>query len=250
MNKADRNFDDLVQKFDKNIYGTTKGRLRHELLLHGLTQHALPGNTMRILDAGGGTGEMTYSLAQLGHEVTLNDLSHDSLVVAKHKCAEFSDVNYECGPIASLTNTQQYDLVLCHAVMEWVADPEQLLVDLIAKVKSGGCVSISFFNLDAQLFGNMVYGNFHFVMSGMKKRNQVRLTPHSPVAPKQVLQWIDQLPANIMYKAGIRCFHDYLREKSLAEQKYSELLALEKQYCTVEPYLWLGKYFHVIFKKQ
>ncbi|MCY7296384.1 methyltransferase domain-containing protein [Alteromonas sp. a30] len=248
--KNDRNFDDLAQKFDANIYGTSKGRLRHELLLHHLHNVVLVNNKPRnILDAGGGTGEMTRSLLALGHKVTLNDLSADSLDIAKDKCRLFPDVNYSHSSIHNLPKTQRYDLVICHAVLEWASDQQQLLLDLIELTEVGGHISLSFYNYDAQLFSNMVYGNFEFVAQGMKKRNQVRLTPHSPAKPQNILSLLEQLPVNVVHKAGIRCFHDYVREKQLPNEKYDSLFQLEAKYGLEDPYLWLGKYFHIVIKR-
>ena len=37
-NKQDQSFDKFADKFEKNIYGSTKGQLRHELLVHYLNQ--------------------------------------------------------------------------------------------------------------------------------------------------------------------------------------------------------------------
>ena len=34
--KQDQSFDKIADKFEKNIYGSSKGQLRHELLVHHL----------------------------------------------------------------------------------------------------------------------------------------------------------------------------------------------------------------------
>ena len=133
-----------------------------------------------MYDAGGGTGEMTRALASLGHQVTLNDVSADSLAVAKEKCSDYTNISYRHSSIQAFPEEQKFDLVVCHAVLEWVSDAHELLDKLGTLLKPGGFLSLSFYNKDAQLFNNMLYGNFDFVQEGMKKRNQVRLTPHSP----------------------------------------------------------------------
>ncbi|HBY0210244.1 TPA: tRNA uridine 5-oxyacetic acid(34) methyltransferase CmoM, partial [Klebsiella pneumoniae] len=54
----DRNFDDIAEKFSRNIYGTTKGQLRQAILwqdLEPLLAQLGPG-PLRVLDAGGGEG--------------------------------------------------------------------------------------------------------------------------------------------------------------------------------------------------
>ena len=84
--KPDQSFNSIANKFEKNIYGSSKGQLRHELLLYYL-QNTLPLTKpgLNILDAGGGTGMMTEPLLRMGHSVTLNDLSEDVLELAQRK---------------------------------------------------------------------------------------------------------------------------------------------------------------------
>lgn len=50
----DRNFDDIAEKFSRNIYGTTKGQLRQAILWQDL-DHVLAEmgpQKLRVLDAG------------------------------------------------------------------------------------------------------------------------------------------------------------------------------------------------------
>lgn len=55
----DRNFDDIAEKFSRNIYGTTKGQLRQTILWQDLDAilATYGGQTLRVLDAGGGEGQ-------------------------------------------------------------------------------------------------------------------------------------------------------------------------------------------------
>ena len=160
--KTDQNFDDIADKFEKNIYGTTKGQLRHELLLHYLKPH-LPESNSHILDAGGGTGEFSKAMLALGYEVTLNDVSSQQLDIAKAKLPGQS-LHIHCGELQTLEG--QYPLVVCHAVLEWLQQPLQGIETLLSLVQPGGKLSLSFFNKDAARFGNLLYGNFDFVKSG------------------------------------------------------------------------------------
>lgn len=54
----DRNFDDIAEKFSRNIYGTTKGQLRQTILWQDLDNilASFEGQTLRVLDAGGVKG--------------------------------------------------------------------------------------------------------------------------------------------------------------------------------------------------
>jgi S-adenosylmethionine-dependent methyltransferase len=246
----DQSFDKFADKFEKNIYGSTKGQLRHELLVHHLHSYiALDGLSLDVLDAGGGTGVMTEVMLNLGHKVTLSDMSSEVLSLASQKLGENINLDIQHTDILSLSNKKQYDLVVCHAVLEWLQDPLEVMAKLVDLVRPGGHLSLSFFNYDAQLFGNMLYGNFNYVEQGMLAKNIVRLSPNNPQKPKVVLSQLNTLPVQVIKKAGIRCFHDYLKQPEKQSSEYEQLKKLEIQYGSTEPYLWLGKYFLIIAQK-
>ena len=255
-NIQDQSFDKFADKFEKNIYGSTKGRLRHELLVHHLHDYISPDSLsfdsppLDVLDAGGGTGVMTKVMLDLNHRVTLSDISLEVLSLAKNKLGENSNLDIQHTDILSLKSNKQYDLVVCHAVLEWLQHPVEVIRKLVDLVKPGGHLSLSFFNYDAQLFGNMLYGNFNYVDQGMSTKNIVRLSPKNPQKPKVILSLLGTLPVQVIKQVGIRCFHDYLKQPEKQTSEYEQLKRLEIEYGSTEPYSWLGKYFLIISQKE
>ena len=65
----DRNFDDIAEKFSRNIYGTTKGQLRQAILWQDLDRvlAEMGPQKLRVLDAGGGEGQTAIKMAERGH---------------------------------------------------------------------------------------------------------------------------------------------------------------------------------------
>jgi S-adenosylmethionine-dependent methyltransferase len=185
----------------------------------------------------------------LGHKVTLSDMSSEVLSIAKQRLGDNTNLAIQHTDILSLSNNKQFDLVVCHAVLEWLQDPFEVIDKLVDLVKPGGHLSLSFFNHDAQLFGNMLYGNFDYVEQGMTTKNIVRLSPKNPQKPKVIVSQLETLPVKIIKQAGIRCFHDYLKQPEKQISEYEQLKQLEIQYGSTEPYLWLGKYFLIIAQK-
>lgn len=249
--KPDQSFDSIAHKFQQSIYGTTKGSLRHEILLNNLTDTVLNqvSSPLEIIDVGGGTGQMTASMLSLGHQVLLNDVSNDTLNVAKTQLESFEGVTLHHGKLQSLCFDKSFDLVICHAVLEWLASPYDAIDHLLELVAQGGYLSLSFFNKDAQRFGNILYGNFDYVQADLQVKKKVRLNPNQPLYPRDVLSFIEAKNVDVKLISGVRCFHDYLKDKQQQTTHYNQLLSLEKQYCRQEPYLWLGKYFHIIVQK-
>lgn len=248
---VDTYFDGIANKFDKNIYGTSKGRLRHQMLSHYLAEFINSKAPSKVLDAGGGTGMMSLVFAQNGHHVTLCDGSSEVLDIAQERLKSYPNAKVEQTDILSLEHEEGFNLVLCHAVLEWVQNPLEIIDKLFTQLQVGGHLSLSFFNRDAALFNNAIWGNFDYIDAGMNIRNQVKLNPHNAQRPSEIINYIESHFSNydIEHMAGIRCFHDYLHDRSKQVDEYEQVLALEMKYAKQVPYMWLGKYFHLIIKK-
>ena len=252
---ADRNFDSIAQKFVNNIYGTTKGKIRSEIVWQEV-QHCLtllPNRPLRILDAGGGFGFFSQKLAILGHQVILCDISGELLKVAENQLIDKSYANNIEIIHSSIQDLKlhvdgQFDLILNHAVLEWLDDPRETLKGLLDFLAPDGILSLMFYNREAQRFFNLVSGNFEFVANNMITKKVVKLTPTHPLLESDVKNWLSESCMQTIRKTGIRVLHDYLKDKTLCDQKLDMLLAMEQQYCHQEPYASLGRYTHLTVK--
>ena len=140
---------------------------------------------------------------------------------------------------------QPVDLILFHAVLEWIAEPQVALQALFDCLVPGGALSLMFFNANGLLMRNVVLGNFQLVDPEVRRRRKRSLSPQYPHSPPLVYGWLEQMGMQISGKTGVRVFHDYLQSRQLQTQKFEELLALEQLYCRQEPYVSLGRYIHV-----
>ncbi|BBT71769.1 MULTISPECIES: tRNA uridine 5-oxyacetic acid(34) methyltransferase CmoM [Enterobacteriaceae] len=248
----DRNFDDIAEKFSRNIYGTTKGQLRQAILWQDLDAllATLGSQPLRILDAGGGEGQTAIKMAQRGHHVTLCDLSAEMIARASQAASD-KGVSHNMHFIQCAAQDvaghleSPVDLILFHAVLEWVAEPQAVLKTLWSVLRPGGALSLMFYNANGLLMHNMVAGNFDYVVAGMPKKKKRTLSPNYPRDPQQVYGWLEEIGWRINGKTGVRVFHDYLRDKHKQQDSYDILLELETRYCRQEPYVSLGRYIHV-----
>jgi len=63
----------------------------------------------------------------------------------------------------SLASTlPQFDLVLFHAVIEWLAEPEAGLTAIAEKVKPDGHLSLLFYNRNAFVYTNVLKGRWRW----------------------------------------------------------------------------------------
>ncbi|MGK9172716.1 tRNA uridine 5-oxyacetic acid(34) methyltransferase CmoM [Yokenella regensburgei] len=248
----DRNFDGIAEKFSRNIYGTTKGQLRQAILWQDLDALLAEAGErpLRVLDAGGGEGQTAIQMALRGHHVTLCDVSKEMIerarVAAQEKGVSGNMHFIQCAAqdIAQHLDSP-VDLILFHAVLEWVAEPTGVLQALWSVLSRGGALSLMFYNAHGLLMRNMVVGNFDYVLAGMPKKKKRTLSPDYPRHPDEVYGWLNEIGWHITGKTGVRVFHDYLRDKHQQQECYNALLELETQYCRQEPYVSLGRYIHV-----
>jgi S-adenosylmethionine-dependent methyltransferase len=253
----DRSFNAISQKFKKNIYGTPKGKIREAVLKRDFSQYIpwLDNATApkRIIDIGGGQGQLAIYLASLGHHITLVDISEDMLQLAKEHVeqaglsAQFEFIH---APLQALPELElgTFDFVLCHAVLEWLVDQVEAITVLSKLVNDEGYLSLMYFNKDAHLFANMVYGNFDYVNQGLHVKQKVGLSPNHPVVPEVVDKALKHENFHRLCKTGVRCFHDYLRELEKGKTQFDDLLTLELKYNQQEPYASLGRYTHLLLQ--
>lgn len=254
---SDIHFEQLAERFERKIYGSEKGELRLALMWDDIRQ-TLPewfaGHSLEVLDAGGGLGQMTAKMAQCGHRVLLAEPAQAMISRAEELLNEQGIakelVEYLCEPIQQLPDMlagRQFDAVICHAVLEWLAEPLPTLATLLPLLKTGGVMSLAFYNVDSIIFKNLLKGNVNKIRANKLAGDPGSLTPQSPLVPVEVLAWLEAQGLEVLSCTGIRCLNDYLYPKVEldAETRY----ALEREYSRREPYKWFGRYIHVIVRK-
>lgn len=257
---SDRNFDDLAEHFSRKIYGGLKGRIRLAVLTADLTPvvaRLMKARTrpLRILDVGGGLGQLSIQFAQQGHHVTFNDISPVMLDYARVKAREAgleASIDWHCGPYQNLVELalEPFDLVMCHAVLEWLQEPALLIPALAPLIRSDGYLSLCFYNPASIIYRNLIRGNFNWVQqSGTYTADNGSLTPNNPCTIEQVRDWLAQSCLQIQTESGLRVFSDYVVEKRGGNQVPEQVLAMELEYSRQEPYKWMGRYLHVVAGK-
>lgn len=253
----DVNFDDLRQHFQKKIYGSRKGKIRLAILNRDL-QLQIPEwkeGGLSVLDIGAGLGQIGIQAALFGHDVCINDISQNMLDVAKEDAKEqgiFEHIRWHHGAFQDLAQDslkKTYDVVLCHAVLEWLAEPDVLLQALSKFTHQGSIVSLMFYNKDALVLHNLIRGNFNKIQNNDFKGMKGGLTPQNPIQPAWVEAKLHDLGFDVTYKSGIRVFSDYVGIKRGGNENDDEVLAMELEYSNQQPYQQMGRYIHFVCRK-
>ncbi|WP_136248114.1 methyltransferase domain-containing protein [Halomonas borealis] len=241
---GDRHFDGLADKFAASLYGGLRGELRLALLDRLLPEMlALQGQP--ALEVGGGLGQLAGWLAERGHVVTLCEPA-DEMRERARKALEGRRVHCLDAPLQALPLEAPgpWPLITCHAVLEWLGDPRAALATLAGLLAPGGQLSLMVFNRDALRLSNVTKGNLTKALADQLEGQGrgKRLTPISPLTHDQIVAWAGEVGLEVRATAGLRVFHDYLHQPPHSEAERRDLLALEWQYCRVDPHWRLGRY--------
>jgi S-adenosylmethionine-dependent methyltransferase len=223
-----------------------------EDLLGAIPALAAGGRT--VLDAGGGAGHLAARLARAGNRVVLADASREMLRRAEASLREAGvaeRVTLVHARIQSLDPAKLggFDLVACHAVLEWVADPADVLARLPPFLGRGGALSLLFYNRNAAIARRVFRGEFALAVQELEAGCAPRPDGCLPLAEADVRAWLADLGLRVRSRAGIRIFHDLLPEAQRAPGAIDALVELEKRFRAHEPFASLAQHLHLLCER-
>ena len=256
--RSDTNFDGIAEEFEGEVYGSSKGYVRlnvlWEDLLSGIPE--IVHGKLRILDAGGGAGHVALRIASLGNTVVLCDPSREMLSRAEVNASRAGLTNLVTVVHSSIQGLEgsvdgRFDVITCHAVLEWLANPKLILGKLVEFLEEDSRLSLMFYNRNAALLKRILRGEF---TAALREREQGGFPGKwgdeaTPLAEETVRGWLEELGLEVEAKAGIRIFHDHLPDAVRQRGGLGALLETEKELRDREPFASLGQHVHLICKR-
>lgn len=240
-------FNHLSKKFTKNIYDSFKGKLRLVILERDFAALKLNEKPLHILDIGAGQGQFATFLAEKGHDLTLIEPAKEMLELAKTRfeAQSLTATFYQhyLTEIPSL-NLPQYDLITCHAMLEWLPDPYQFFTIIKPLLKKGGKLSLLFYNREGLIYHNLIRGNFHYVNRGNFSGGKGSFTPISPIDPSTLENFLQQQQYTIIKKSGIRTYYDFMNPEARRRISEEDHLQMELKYSEQADYQAHARYLH------
>ncbi|MET8756269.1 methyltransferase domain-containing protein [Lentzea sp. NPDC004782] len=240
--------------------GTLRQVVRQELVSRQLTAH-LPQAPSRVLDAGCGQGTQLLRLARAGHHVTGVDSSSTLLDELRHALggepddvrARVRTVEDDIANLASWFDAGSFDVVLCHGVLMYFADPEPLLDDLVRLVAPGGVLSLLVRNGDALAMRPGLLGDWDTALKAFENSsydNRIGVTARADRLGDLTASLADrQLAVRAWY--GVRVFTDTAANDAAVpgEPELMALLACEERAGATDPYRGVAALTHVISQR-
>lgn len=213
------------------------------------------GRPLRVLDLGGGTGELAVPLAELGPglvaEVTVVDPSPDALAALHRRAAESQVQDRVHGrqgdadTLAETLPTQGFDLVCCHGVLEVVDDPAATLRALAGALAPDGHLSLLVAGRLAAVWARALAGEFAAAQSALDSADG-RWGPHDPLPRRFDLHDLRELlgPAGLseQHWHGVRLLGDLVPPAAIdTDAERAALVALEQALAGHPAYPFLGE---------
>jgi ubiquinone/menaquinone biosynthesis C-methylase UbiE len=259
MTASARLFDEKLSAF-KEQQNAPWGRLRYGIAFTNLQRH-LDDGPLRVLDAGGGNGLDAIPFAARGHAVALLDYSTEMLAEARRN-AEANGVaermtfhQADLAAIPSLFPEAQFDVVLCHNVLQYVGDVGTALKAMCHALRPGGLISILSVNRYSEAYRQALqqlnldaaYRSLD-ATSIMTTIFGVRVQAYAAEDLRQPLQ---EAGYSVVGEYGVRCVCDYIPNNDIKSDPafFTQLERLEYAMSDKYPYYLLARYFQVIARK-
>jgi SAM-dependent methyltransferase len=215
---------------------------------------------LEVLDVGGGTGGFAVPLARAGHRVTVVDPSPDALAALGRRVAEAGvaervrAVQGDADNIAAVAEPGQFDVVLCHGVLEHTDDPRASVAAAIAALRPGGVASVLVANRNAAVFARAVSGNIAAARHALEDPLG-RWGAQDPLPrrfdPDEVSALLTDAGARILATHGVRVFSDLVPSTVIEGEALSreELVALESAVAEHPAFRAIATQVHVLAER-
>jgi S-adenosylmethionine-dependent methyltransferase len=252
-------FDNSIGKWTQE-QGLPWQQLKYRLVQSNLAKHLRPG-PLHVLDAGGGNGFESIPLAEQGHEVEIVDYSAEMLAQAKRAAAlnrtqERIRLHHaDLRDVDDLFPEAQFDLVLCHNVLQYVDDALSLLKDLVAALKSGGLISVVGINRYSIAYRTaFARGDLAQALVEIDARSTRAIIFDAMLraySAEEVGEMLQSAGCVVEGDYGVRCICDYWGDNDLKSDPrvFPQLEQLELALTERHPYKLLARYFQVVARK-
>ncbi|MFE6778948.1 class I SAM-dependent methyltransferase [Streptomyces sp. NPDC057702] len=235
--------------------------VRQELVARQLDEqiarHYPAGQRLRVLDVGLGQGTQALRLARAGHEVT--GLESDPAMLAAVREALEGEARFVRERVRLVRGDGRdtgahflpgaFDVVLCHGVLMYVAEPDPMLAGLARVLAPGGLLSLVVRNADALALRPGLAGDWAGALAAFDSPAYVNRLGLTVRADRQadLAATLAGIGAPVRAWYGVRLFTDGAADgtRPPAAGELARLLDAEERAGRTDPYRSLAALLHL-----
>lgn len=237
------------------------GRIRFAVVRRTLEWQveALGGGPLRILDVGGGDGRDSLPLAQQGHLVTVVDPSAGMLREGRANAEGLGVTERFRTSEGSLEDLRtrvdgDFDLVLCHFVLQYRPEGLDDLQQLAGVLRPGGRLSVIAPNPAGAVLSRIVREGPGAALAELERNTAETATFQQEVrkiGDEQMRADLAAVGLHVLEQYGGRCANDLLTDDAAKHDPvfYDELEHLELALCDREPFKRTGMFWQLVAEK-
>ncbi|MFF5292443.1 methyltransferase domain-containing protein [Paractinoplanes globisporus] len=215
------------------------------------------GSELTVLDVGGGTGGFAVPLAQSGHRVTVVDASPDALAALTRRAADAGvadrvrAVQGDGDALAGLVEPGSVDLILCHAVLEVVDQPADVVAAVATALRPGGAVSVLVAGRAAAILGRAINGHLRSasaLVTDPDGRAGARDTLRRRYDAESAAELLRSAGLEVEETHGVRVLADLL-PAAVVEEDPQALLELELALSARPPFRDIASQLHLFARR-
>lgn len=232
--------------------GGLRNTIRQEVIARQLAGYVSIGST--VLDVGCGQGTQALRLANSGCTVTGVDPSPDLLARFRASATQSGlHVEMVAGSITSLNEVvgdRNFDIVMAHGLLNYLADTRTALAMLAEHLASGGILSFTFRNGHALAMRPALRRDWVGALEALRSSSYVNEL--GVEAESHRLEDIEVILRDLGFRIvkwfGVRIFNDAMSSDSAVpgEDELAVLLEVEDRAGRLDPYRWMAAQFHVV----
>ena len=234
-------------------------RLRLRAEISNLRRHA-GDSGLKVLDAGGGNGYATISFAQNGCQVVVADYSEAMIADGQKLVRELgldrsvSFVLTRLEELSTVLQDRDFDLVLCHNVLQYVESIPGVIREILRPLKAQGIVSIVCLNRYSIAYHQaFLREDLRAAKAaiGTRHTNTIFGSTAQGLAVDEIVAMLEGQGCIVQADYGLRCMFDYWgdNERKTEPDTLAQLEELEFALSAEYPYKLLARFFQVIAQK-
>lgn len=255
---ATYDFDDKIEKWEE-WQDSPWGRLYYKISRYNIQRH-LNDKHKSVIDIGGGNGSDSIYYAKKGYSVTCLDNSADMLAKAKETATAqgVSDkiTFHQCDAkdIQKYFPGREFDLILCHLMLEFTTDFQTTLSNVCKLIAPGGMLSVIEMNRYSEVYRKIFQvGDLTATFDEIETKEYLNtwFNKRVPVfSGEEIVDLLRKNGCSLVAHYGIRCVNDYLPNEKKTETEFqNNLEQLERKLTDTYPYYLLARFYQIIVSK-